>query len=156
MVELEAKTVDAKREMAVADALDEIRTRNARMERAGADGIEVSVAAPEDTDAERQEREDAEAARRAFEFQRRVDSMVEEVPDEDMDGVASASTSASASSSIFTPESSGSPAPKPESAPAPAASTASRDMPPPSFKRVVKKKKDHSALLGIKKKPSLV
>ncbi|KAK8101773.1 hypothetical protein PG999_012147 [Apiospora kogelbergensis] len=45
MEELEAKTVDAKREMAVADMLDEIRTSN---------------------DAERQEREDLEAARRAF------------------------------------------------------------------------------------------
>jgi hypothetical protein len=36
---------------------------------------------------------------------------------------------------------------------------AASSMPPPpvpSFKRVVKKKKDHSALLGIKKKPALV
>jgi hypothetical protein len=30
------------------------------------------------------------------------------------------------------------------------------DMPPPEFKRAVKKKKDFSAALGIKKKPSLV
>ncbi|KAI1765616.1 DUF572-domain-containing protein [Hypoxylon sp. FL1150] len=155
MVELEAKTVDAKREMAVADALDEIRTRNARMERANADGTEVGVAAPTDTEAERQEREDAEAAKRAFEFARQVDSMVEQLPDEDedMDDAASASTSGSMA---FTPESSNSPAPKTETAAAPAVSAASRDMPPPSFKRVVKKKKDHSALLGIKKKPSLV
>lgn len=152
MVELEAKTVDAKREMAVADALDEIRTRNARLERANADGVEVGVAAPVDTDAERQEREDAEAARKAFEFARQVDSIMEEVPDDEVDDAASASTSASAS--LFTPEASGSPVPQPE--PAPTASTASKDMPPPSFKRVVKKKKDHSAMLGIKKKPSLV
>ncbi|KAL8875362.1 MAG: hypothetical protein Q9192_009056, partial [Flavoplaca navasiana] len=34
MEELEAKVVDAKQEMAIADALDEIRTRNARNERA--------------------------------------------------------------------------------------------------------------------------
>ncbi|XXH00220.1 putative mannosyltransferase ktr4 [Hypoxylon texense] len=157
MVELEAKTVDAKREMAVADALDEIRTRNARLERANADGVEVGVAAPVDTDAERQEREDAEAAKRAFEFARQVDSITEEVLDDGMDDAASASTSASAST--FTPETSGSPAPKSEPTPAVAATTAttaSKDMPPPSFKRVVKKKKDHSAMLGIKKKPSLV
>ncbi|KAI0167010.1 DUF572-domain-containing protein [Hypoxylon sp. FL1284] len=154
MVELEAKTVDAKREMAVADALDEIRTRNARLERANADGVEVGVAAPVDTDAERQDKEDAEAAKRAFEFARQVDSMTEELPDDDgvydNNGAASSSASTSSSVSAFTPETSGSPAPKPESA------AASRDMPPPSFKRVVKKKKDHSAKLGIKKKPSLV
>ncbi|KAK8135450.1 hypothetical protein PG984_003390 [Apiospora sp. TS-2023a] len=35
MEELEAKTVDAKREMAVADMLDEIRTSNARRDRTG-------------------------------------------------------------------------------------------------------------------------
>ncbi|KLU88407.1 cell cycle control protein cwf16 [Magnaporthiopsis poae ATCC 64411] len=34
----------------------------------------------------------------------------------------------------------------------PAASTAAADMPPPSFKRQVKKKTDRAALLGIKKK----
>lgn len=67
MVELEAKTVDAKREMAVADALDEIRTRNARLERADRDGVEFTVAAaPEDEDVARAEREDAERAKAAF------------------------------------------------------------------------------------------
>ncbi|KAI1075286.1 DUF572-domain-containing protein [Whalleya microplaca] len=143
MVELEAKTVDAKREMAVADALDEIRTRNARLERADRDGLEVGVVPlPEDDDAERQEREDAEAARRAFEFARQVDSMTEEVLD---DGFEDGSSSSAASTSTATPEPIASPA-KAEKA----------SMPPPSFKRVVKKKKDHSAALGIKKKPSLV
>ncbi|KAI2473811.1 DUF572-domain-containing protein [Annulohypoxylon bovei var. microspora] len=154
MVELEAKTVDAKREMAVADALDEIRTRNARLERANQDGVEVSVALPTDNDAERQEREDAEAARRAFEFARHVDSITEDVIDEEMEDDISASGSSG------TPASSSNSTPKLESVAAapPAASTSatSKDMPPPSFKRVVKKKKDHSALLGIKKKPSLV
>ncbi|KAI1214993.1 DUF572-domain-containing protein [Annulohypoxylon truncatum] len=154
MVELEAKTVDAKREMAVADALDEIRTRNARLERANQDGVEVSVAMPADTEAERQEREDAEAARRAFEFARQVESITEDVIDEEMEDAAAGS----ASSSAGTPASSSNGTPKPELA-KPAASAAgatSTDMPPPSFKRVVKKKKDHAALLGIKKKPSLV
>ncbi|KAH8663972.1 CWC16 protein, partial [Xylariales sp. PMI_506] len=67
MVELEAKTVDAKREMAVADALDEIRTRNARLERADRDGVEMALPLdPEDEAAMRADREDEEAARRAF------------------------------------------------------------------------------------------
>ncbi|ORY71666.1 CWC16 protein, partial [Pseudomassariella vexata] len=70
MVELEAKTVDAKREMAVADALDEIRTRNARLERADMYGAEVALAMPEDDEAARIEKEDAEAAKRAFAFAR--------------------------------------------------------------------------------------
>ncbi|KAI0381715.1 DUF572-domain-containing protein [Hypomontagnella monticulosa] len=150
MVELEAKTVDAKREMAVADALDEIRTRNARLERANQDGIEASVALPVDTEAERQEREDAEAARRAFEFARKVDETIEEVLDDGLDDAGpSLPTIPEAGSS-----SSGSASPKPQPAAATAASTAtSTDMPPPSFKRVVKRKKDHAALLGIKKKP---
>ncbi|KAI1138906.1 DUF572-domain-containing protein [Hypoxylon sp. FL0543] len=154
MVELEAKTVDAKREMAVADALDEIRTRNARLERANQEGVEVGVALPVDDEAERQEREDAEAARRAFEFARQVDNMTEEVPDDVFDGPAA---SASSSTSALTPEPNGGATSKPEPATTVAATSASsKDMPPPSFKRVVKKKKDHSAALGIKKKPSLV
>lgn len=154
MVELEAKTVDAKREMAVADALDEIRTRNARLERANQEGVEVGVALPVDDEAERQEREDAEAARRAFEFARQVDRMTEEVLD---DGFDDAVASGSSSTSALTPEPNGGATSKPGSAAtASAASASSKDMPPPSFKRVVKKKKDHSAALGIKKKPSLV
>ncbi|KAJ8127197.1 hypothetical protein O1611_g6442 [Lasiodiplodia mahajangana] len=148
MVELEAKTVDAKREMAVADALDEIRTRNARVERADRDGLEAGVASVIDEEAELQERADAEAAKRAFESAKHLDDMIEEEvieDDEAMSMVSSASSSATngnASKSETT-----SSAPK---------SNISTDMPPPSFKRVVKKKKDRAALLGIKKKPSLV
>ncbi|KAI1106067.1 DUF572-domain-containing protein [Jackrogersella minutella] len=152
MVELEAKTVDAKREMAVADALDEIRTRNARLERANQDGVEASVPLPTDNDAERQEKEDAEAARKAFAFARQVNHMVEELPDDDGFDMGPSSSSA------FTPGTSSSEGPKPQPTSATTltpATTSSADMPPPSFKRVVKKKKDHSALLGIKKKPSL-
>lgn len=92
MVELEAKTVDAKREMAVADALDEIRTRNARLERSERDGVEFTVAAPEDDEAARQDREDEEAAKAAFAASRQgqvvdiVDEVIEEesVLDTDM------------------------------------------------------------------------
>ncbi|KAI0434675.1 DUF572-domain-containing protein [Xylaria sp. FL1042] len=155
MVELEAKTVDAKREMAVADALDEIRTRNARLERADRDGVEADVANVVDVDAERQEREDAEAARRAFESARRLDDMImEEVINND--GNADVATS-----SIETPRTNGGASKKLEGVSATSSGdvekAVSTDMPPPSFKRVVKKKKDHAALLGIKKKkPSLV
>ncbi|KAI0897902.1 DUF572-domain-containing protein [Annulohypoxylon nitens] len=157
MVELEAKTVDAKREMAVADALDEIRTRNARLERANQDGVEVSVALPTDDDAERQEREDAEAAKRAFEFARQVEKLTEDVIEEEMEDLPE---EVGASSSAGTPASSSNGTPKPVPAVAtttPAASAAPADAPAPSFKRVVKRKKDYSAALGIKKKkPSLV
>jgi hypothetical protein len=150
MVELEAKTVDAKREMAVADALDEIRTRNARLERADRDGVEVGVA-DMDHDAGWQEREDAEAARRAFESAKRLDDMIsEEIID---DGAASTS------SPTAVPMEVDGGVPKSGAASTVGSGTErgiSTDMPPPSFKRVVKKKKDHTALLGIKKKPSLV
>lgn len=131
MQELETKTLDAKREMAVADALDEIRTRNARNERMGKDGVEVTVTRESiDEERQRQEREDEEAARRAF--MRRHEAL-EEVIDEDMEDDAEA-----------------------RSPVLPITKEAALEMPPPTFKRVVKKKKDHAAALGIKKKPSLV
>lgn len=151
MVELEAKTVDAKREMAVADALDEIRTRNARVERADRDGLEATVTPLVDQDAQRQEREDAEAAKRAFKSAMRLDELIAEeiIDDGETMGTASSSSlsetnGATSKSKTVLATSSGT------------KSSISTDMPPPSFKRVVKKKKDHAALLGIKKKPSLV
>jgi hypothetical protein len=134
MVELETKTLDAKREMAVADALDEIRTRNARNERVGLDGVEASVSrGTKDDERERQEREDEETARRAF--MRRQEAMEEIIEDDEyMDGEVSAAGPSSAS--VVKP--------------------VSTEMPPPSFKKVPKKKKDFSAALGIKKKTPLV
>jgi len=69
MAELEEKMLDSKREMAVADALDEIRTRNARIERGEARGEESALAQVRDEVDEARlqaEREDEEAARRAF------------------------------------------------------------------------------------------
>lgn len=71
MEELEQKMQDSKREMRIADALDEIRTRNARIERGERGGKEeqalaqVRDAALEER--ERQHREDEEMARKAFE-----------------------------------------------------------------------------------------
>jgi hypothetical protein len=131
MAALEGKTLDAKREMQIADALDEIRTRNARVERG--EGVLVDFAqlmgAP-DAERERQEREDAEAARRAFETE--AGEKVRRLADGDVDGAE------------------------------PAAVVVVDQVKPPAeadtpiFKRVVKKKKDLSAALGIKKKPALV
>ncbi|GKT40724.1 pre-mRNA-splicing factor CWF16 [Colletotrichum spaethianum] len=50
MADLEAKNEDARREMAAADALDEIRQRNARIQRSEKDGVDFSeyVVRPED------------------------------------------------------------------------------------------------------------
>ncbi|KAK3696337.1 Pre-mRNA-splicing factor cwf16 [Vermiconidia calcicola] len=67
MKELEQKTMDAKTEMAIADALDDVRTRNAQRERADVDGAMSSVAVPKKDDEEEMiEREIAEQARLAF------------------------------------------------------------------------------------------
>ncbi|OCL02597.1 DUF572-domain-containing protein [Glonium stellatum] len=133
MAELEVKTLDAKTEMAIADALDEIRTRNARLEKAGKD-VEVAVERDVvDLERERQEREDAEAARKAFEA-RKIPDLHEEIIDDDMDGtIASGAGPAGTEAPVEKPA-----------------------EPVPSFKKVVKKKKDFGAALGIKKKPSLV
>lgn len=175
MEELESKTLEAKREMDVADALDEIRTRNARIARADhREHLEaVALARPLDEEERlrQQDREDEEAARAAFaaaaaaappsapssssktkmgtidEAEENADS------DNDSDGGQPAWLQNGSSSKAKT-----------AAAPAPAAVKRvdepvlpdAASIPVPSFKRQVKKKKDHSALLGIKKKPSLV
>jgi Saf4/Yju2 protein len=66
MQDLEAKMHDAQRDMAVADALDEIRAQNARNEKAAETHEMVTVQDLVDLERERQEAEDAEAARLAF------------------------------------------------------------------------------------------
>lgn len=142
MEELEAKTVDAKREMAVADALDEIRTRNARLERAHGEGVLGPEAVVRDEQREKEEEEDAAAWARA---QGSLEEMIEEdVIDEYEEGT--------------TPSSSGSMPPPPrrkpeETSPAPASAKrkADEEAPAPSFKRQAKKKKE-VLLPGIKKK----
>ncbi|KAJ5165589.1 CWC16 protein [Penicillium coprophilum] len=78
MAELEDKMLDSKREMKVADALDEIRTRNARIERKEAGGAEAALAtaqAQADEEALRAEQEaaaDAEAIRQEFREKKRL------------------------------------------------------------------------------------
>jgi hypothetical protein len=68
MGELEEKVADAKTEMAVADALDMIRSRNARNAKVEKDGAVEAVTVKDDGAAERQrqEKEDEEAAKKAF------------------------------------------------------------------------------------------
>ncbi|KAL9599909.1 MAG: hypothetical protein Q9219_003542 [cf. Caloplaca sp. 3 TL-2023] len=131
MEELEAKVLDAKQEMAIADALDEIRTRNARNERA-VGGKEVGDAVKEQIDEERRrvEREDEEMARRAFMTE--TGEKVRRIGEETLEG-HDAEESAVKSDRLMMPP-----------------------PPVPSFKRAVKKKKDLGAALGIKRKPALV
>jgi Saf4/Yju2 protein len=127
MDELETKMVDAKREMQIADALDEIRTKNARNERAANEegvGIALVEDVKKDEERERQEKEDEEMAKAAFSGAGgvKVRRLVEAEEDETKESTAPTTAS----------------------------------MPPPSFKKGVKRKKDFSAALGIKKKPALV
>jgi hypothetical protein len=133
MKELETKTLDAKREMQIADALDEIRTRNARIERAdGSTALEnlIMVKDAEDEEREREEKEIEERARRAFmtDEGERVRRLAEEEERANAYG-----EEARAGSAQETPK-----------------------EPVPTFRRTVKKKKDLGAALGIKKKPSLM
>lgn len=148
---LEGKVLDAKREMEIADALDEIRTRNARIQRAEGKGevdnaLEQAERARAELELEKKrvEAEDEEAARRAFGKRIEIDDpIIEEgaagqvVNTTDMDGAGTLAeggvrkVTAAKGATVGT-------------------------MPPPEFKRVVKKKKDFSAALGIRKKPALV
>ncbi|GBF66142.1 pre-mRNA-splicing factor [Trichophyton mentagrophytes] len=70
LLELEEKMQDSKREMAVADALDEIRSRNARIERGergGGEELALQRAKAEAEEAKaREDKEIEEAAKRAF------------------------------------------------------------------------------------------
>ena len=148
MAELETKVVDAKREMEIADALDEIRTRNARISRAeGKDGegeaLEVAerVRREKEEEKRRVEREDEEAARKAF--QRGI-----EIEEDDGvgDGVAQFVLKG------FGVKGEMAPPPRPM----PIVEEKKDEVEVPAFKRAVKKKKDYSAALGIKKRASLV
>lgn len=171
MEELEAKTVDARREMAVADALDEIRTRNARLERADRGGFlggEAGALRPEsDEQRRREEEEDAAAWARAQEgLEEAVEEAIveEEEEEEEEKGITPSGSglNGNGASSAASPASSASMPPPSlvkkaeETPPAPAAKRKADDeAPAPSFKRQVKKKKE-VLLPGLKKKASLV
>ena len=156
MQELETKVLDAKTEMEIADALDSIRTRNARIER-GEKGGDIAIVRDErDLERERQEAEDEEAARRAFEgangekVRRLHDieiSLAEELP-----GPSTMISDLAESPQSFTTTTTASTASTASSAPT--ATTATTAL--TTFKKAAKKKVDYAAKLGIKKKPSLV
>jgi hypothetical protein len=133
MEELEERTEEARKEMRVADALDEIRLRNARLERGERGDVVESVMGTlrEKGEGEREglERELEKEARRVFRTHEgeRVKRLVEDGEQGvgGMEGVKDEKT----------------------------------DMPPPppvEFKKVVKKKKEPFKGLGIKKKMALV
>ncbi|KHN94644.1 cell cycle control protein cwf16 [Metarhizium album ARSEF 1941] len=135
MADLEAKNADARREMAAADMLDEIRQRNARIHRSEKEGTDYAdtIVRAEDEERAGQEKEDEEAAKKAFEDARlRIEAL-----SCGLDDSSGSEEMLQQPQSVY------------DSPPVAL-------VPPPSFKRVVKKKKDHSALLGIKKKPTLV
>jgi Saf4/Yju2 protein len=128
MRDMEQKLQEAQREMAVADALDEIRASNARHERtAAADKTEAQAGAKDEKDSERerQEKEDEAAAKEAFRRAREAASAAAE-QDEVMEVTVKPVEQ------------------KPEAA----------SQPVPVFKRTIKPKKNLSAALGIKKKAS--
>ena len=138
MEQLEAKVVDAKREMDIADALDEIRTRNARIQRAEGKGevdAALEVAEEKRKKAEEEKRRleetDAEEAKRAFAKGIEIDEEVE-------NGGREVTHYGQGGKKVE------------------AERVNSQAMPPPEFKRVIKKKKDFSAALGIRKKPALI
>jgi hypothetical protein len=69
MKDLEQKTLDAQTEMRIADALDDVRTRNAQRERGGVDGAIAGVAMAQqrhDEEAAQIEKELEEQAKMAF------------------------------------------------------------------------------------------
>lgn len=145
MAELEQKALDAKTEMAVADALDEIRTRNARNETGVAATVAATVTDARDVQREKEEKEDEEAAKRAFMKSQdgvaMAEELIEDIAEEEVvtNNQDRPKTFANSSSSHVLP------------------SGLERPIAPPiSFKKVAKKKKDFSAALGIKKKPALV
>ncbi|KAF2806789.1 uncharacterized protein BDZ99DRAFT_523362 [Mytilinidion resinicola] len=84
--ELETKVHDEKTNMAVANALDEIRSRNARWERIEKEGDKKKVDAEnsktvEDTQRDKENAEDTEFARQAFTKKRKLEKEEIERPE---------------------------------------------------------------------------
>jgi hypothetical protein len=126
MSELEKKKEDAQTEMAIADALDEVRTRNAMRERRDGEGVMSGVPVERrDGERERIEREIEEQARAAF-----LSATGERVRRVEDDGEAGALGREAKDRDLMLPPSL------------------------PTFQRQVKKKKDtglNGVVLGIKK-----
>lgn len=139
MADLEAKNADARREMAAADALDEIRQRNARIDRSEKEGVDFAdmIVRIEDEERARQDREDDEAAKRAFAMAKGLTHLgIYEERTAEISVVSDGSPSSGPGTLGNADD---------------ASASALAATPAPSFKRAVKKKKNHSALLGIKK-----
>ncbi|KAI6877303.1 hypothetical protein KC359_g9247 [Hortaea werneckii] len=174
MVELERKTNDAQMEMRIADALDDVRMRNAMRERGGGiDGAIQGVAmggrgqGTRDEEAERVEREIEEQARRAFqsatgERVRRLDGDIELDDSTPIPASSSSASSSSASSSSSSARRSSLNDISTTHPSDPADSSDKAAMPPPpppttttstatAFQRKPKTKKDFASSLGIKK-----
>ena len=150
MADLEAKNVDAQREMAAADALDEIRYRNARIHQSEKEGTDYAdtVIRMEDEERRLQDLEDETAARKAF-----ATTNPQVMASATDDDIASSIPLQGVKQSLKRIDlTKGNDNEEKEVGGASASPLSSI----PSFKRVVKIKKDHSKLLGIKKKPSLV
>ncbi|KXL51212.1 hypothetical protein M433DRAFT_5723 [Acidomyces richmondensis BFW] len=137
MRELEQKTEDARTEMAVADALDEVRMRNAARERAipnGEAGVLTDPNDERDEEAKRAEREIEEQARAAFQSAtgekiRRLGEETEMPETADKDGTKRSLDTDGDQTAM---------------------------PPPPIFQRQIKKKKSPAIVLGIKKTDDLV
>lgn len=140
MEQLEAKVVDAKREMDIADALDEIRTRNARIQRAeGKDEVDsaaqLALEKQRIENEEQRKLEEADAVEARAAFARRNDSSVAiDGTDIIVDEAALSDPTASGNTSQR---------------------TYSEDA-QPLFRKIVRKKKGAGGFPGIKRKPSLV
>ena len=154
MGNLEAKVVDARTDMKIADALDDIRERNARNERAfrqaGGDVVTGSSALDAEEDArlqrERLEMEDEMAAKRAFERARAVPSPEEKKHKEDKLSWALGDYNDDEDDGErdYVVQDEG------------LAETKAAENQPVAFKKGLKRKKDFGASLGIKKKAGLI
>lgn len=176
MVELERKTNDAQMEMRIADALDDVRMRNAMRERGGGvDGAIQGVAMGDrgkgrrDEEAEKVEREIEEQARLAFqsatgERVRRLDGDIELDDSTPITAPSSSSSSSSSSASAsssarssldnstahgFDPSEHSDKAAMPP--PPPPTATTTTTTTAGAFQRKPKTKKDFASSLGIKK-----
>ncbi|KAI7458772.1 hypothetical protein KC351_g17958 [Hortaea werneckii] len=168
MVELEQKTNDAQMEMRIADALDDVRMRNAMRERGG--GVEGALQGVvmdrgkgmRDEEAERVEREIEEQARRAFlsatgERVRRLDGDIELDDSISVTGPSFSASSSASSSARSSLDNSYAHLPDPSensdkaAMPPPPPPTTTTTTTTSAFQRKPKMKKDFASSLGIKK-----
>lgn len=138
MADLESKALDAKTEMEIADSLDRIRTRNARLERANRPEVASETVIEEVEDLRRkQDEEDAAAAAAAF--QAATGEKVRRLREDDDSKGAEHREEATSADKVM-----------------PAMGNMQLETTPISFVKAARKKKDFAAALGIKKKPSLL